>query len=448
MANRATPNEVSDPLPGPADFKHTSANISNLVSQYQTTIGIQSLLGLTALSPTSHEETPVSTPYPQTEPAGFNETGPHPPLEGPSETVLKNTKPPERAIDLNTMQDTRASAGKQNTATKQAKFSRTSISSLINLDESGSAPNEGPKGSGQQEKRKRASPKNELAAKKSKTETTKKSAKTDAKSETKKELNAELKTDPKREAKTDTKRDNKTDTKRLSKEEAKKAPKPKKKTPEVGLPSHEKPSIHPRMTTEKSKSTTSAVSVPAPSFMAINDAAHGDAGAGGPTDEEDKSQLPIIALDIPLLDPKHPQPGQAEVVVNVLKLAEEKYGWSAVHPEARSAFELMDDLLEDDDDGEEEEDEEVMIVDENGNSLKRKDEGLDKKKKKQQVQQQQQSKVNRKVGKYDYEDPFIDDAELQWEEEITTTKEGFFVFWGPLVDERQLAKKGNGKSKK
>ena len=33
--------------------------------------------------------------------------------------------------------------------------------------------------------------------------------------------------------------------------------------------------------------------------------------------------------------------------------------------------------------------------------------------------------MNRKVGKYDYEDPFIDDAELQWEEEITTTKEGF-----------------------
>jgi hypothetical protein len=59
--------------------------------------------------------------------------------------------------------------------------------------------------------------------------------------------------------------------------------------------------------------------------------------------------------------------------------------------------------------------------------------------------------MNRKVGKYDYEDPFIDDEELQWEEEITSTKDGFFVYWGPLVDDRNNTtsnKKASSKSKK
>ena len=47
----------------------------------------------------------------------------------------------------------------------------------------------------------------------------------------------------------------------------------------------------------------------------------------------------------------------------------------------------------------------------------------------------------RKVGKYEFEDPFIDDQELQMEEEISSTKEGFFVYWGPLVDDRNSNKK-------
>ncbi|KAF8004807.1 hypothetical protein HF325_000264 [Metschnikowia pulcherrima] len=175
------------------------------------------------------------------------------------------------------------------------------------------------------------------------------------------------------------------------------------------------------MTTEKSKYTGPPASVPAPSFIAMEEPGLGDVG----NDEKEKLQLPVIALDVPLLDPKNPRPGQAEVVVNVMRLAEEKYGWAAVHPEARSTFDLMEDVLDDEEDGDEEEDEEVMIVDEKGNALKKKDDGGDKKKKKVPP------KVNRKVGKYDFEDPFIDDAELQWEEEITTTKEGFFVYWGP-----------------
>ncbi|CCH58776.1 hypothetical protein TBLA_0A09960 [Henningerozyma blattae CBS 6284] len=38
------------------------------------------------------------------------------------------------------------------------------------------------------------------------------------------------------------------------------------------------------------------------------------------------------------------------------------------------------------------------------------------------------------IGKYDVDDPFIDDAELLWEEQRAATKDGFFVYYGPLID--------------
>ena len=59
----------------------------------------------------------------------------------------------------------------------------------------------------------------------------------------------------------------------------------------------------------------------------------------------------------------------------------------------------------------------------------------------EQLYRQHEVKMIRKVGKYDFEDPFIDDQELQMEEEISSTKEGFFVYWGPLVDDRNSNKK-------
>lgn len=169
-------------------------------------------------------------------------------------------------------------------------------------------------------------------------------------------------------------------------------------------------------------------------------------------EKKEKKELPIIALNVPLIDSSNPKAGQSEVVVNVLKLAEDKYGWSTIHPEAKSAIEVMDDLIEDNDgednkdeeNKEEEDEEEEELEDRDGGSTnanggtnsggnkKKKDENLTE----EQLMRQHQTKMNRKVGKYDYEDPFIDDDELQWEEKISSTKEGFFVYWGPLIEER------------
>lgn len=220
--------------------------------------------------------------------------------------------------------------------------------------------------------------------------------------------------------------------------EDKKTPKPapkqttktKKKPLETPKPVYPaKPAIYPGMTTEKAAKAPD-VKLPPPSVIEI------------PTEKDDeKQEPPIIALNIPLIDPANPKPGQSEVVINVLRLSEEKYGWQVIHPKARSAIDIMDDMIEDDDDGaDEDDDEEVIVVEEKAEKEPKKKEELTE----EQLVRRHEVKMNRKVGKYDYEDPFIDDVELQMEEEITSTKEGFFVYWGPLVDDRTM----NGGPKK
>ncbi|CAN3371481.1 hypothetical protein DIURU_000192 [Diutina rugosa] len=155
--------------------------------------------------------------------------------------------------------------------------------------------------------------------------------------------------------------------------------------------------------------------------------------------------LPIIALNIPLLDPNNPKPGQAEVVVNVLKLSEEKYGFDAIHPNAKSSTELMNDMLEeDDDDNADDDDIEIIVMPQSkqsSSSSAAKKGAEEEELTEEQLAHRHQVRMNKRVGKYDYEDPFIDDEELQIVEDISTTKEGFFVYWGPLVEETKPVKK-------
>lgn len=47
------------------------------------------------------------------------------------------------------------------------------------------------------------------------------------------------------------------------------------------------------------------------------------------------------------------------------------------------------------------------------------------------------SKGKSLIGKYDIEDPFIDDTELLWEEQRASTRDGFFVFFGLLVEKEE-----------
>ncbi|ODQ77756.1 hypothetical protein BABINDRAFT_163155 [Babjeviella inositovora NRRL Y-12698] len=186
------------------------------------------------------------------------------------------------------------------------------------------------------------------------------------------------------------------------------------------------------------------VEVPKPSFVNVTEEKKADEPgsllaslmspgrnvAAKPTAEETKE--PIIILDVPLNAPGQ-APGTAEVVFNVMKLAEEQYGWKNVHPNAKFAMDILDDLdseSEGDNDSDMEEDQtDIAEAPKSPRSLA----SLAASEK----QRKAIASNNRKVGKYDKLDPFIDDSEMFWEEQAASTKDGFFVYWGPLVDEGQ-----------
>lgn len=44
-------------------------------------------------------------------------------------------------------------------------------------------------------------------------------------------------------------------------------------------------------------------------------------------------------------------------------------------------------------------------------------------------------KRRRKIEEYDRDDPFVDDSELAWQEHAAASKDGFFVYSGPLIPE-------------
>lgn len=45
----------------------------------------------------------------------------------------------------------------------------------------------------------------------------------------------------------------------------------------------------------------------------------------------------------------------------------------------------------------------------------------------------------KKIEEYDQEDPFVDDSELVWESQAAASKDGFFVYCGPLVPDGEKA---------
>lgn len=121
------------------------------------------------------------------------------------------------------------------------------------------------------------------------------------------------------------------------------------------------------------------------------------------------------------------------VVVDFNQLAEKKYGFEAMHPTVSTA----DDLLVDDDGDDNEEGE-------NDEEEDREDLPQLQAQKGQQMSTtagtavpsaQPSKKRRRKVGNYDLHDPFIDDAEMEWESTAAATKDGFFVYSGVFENE-------------
>lgn len=126
----------------------------------------------------------------------------------------------------------------------------------------------------------------------------------------------------------------------------------------------------------------------------------------------DLAGKPTIRLDVPL---KTPNEG---IVIDFMRMAEEKYGFDMVHPEVKAA---ALDLVGDDEDNDEMEEEEVDLGAENGATPGAGTSATKKPKNRGKIE-----------GKYDLNDPFIDDSEMLWEEQAASTKDGFFVYSGAL----------------
>jgi hypothetical protein len=170
----------------------------------------------------------------------------------------------------------------------------------------------------------------------------------------------------------------------------------------------------------------------------------GDSGNG--VAQRDSEKGPNIVLHVDLKDPKNR-------VINFAKMAEEKYGFAALYPRQAAQKERMakiaaagaalertasgskmggasaesgDDDQSVDIDRESENDGDVAMSGVNGgpdagNSAT--DEAGPKRRRR------------RKVEEYDVDDDFVDDSEMLWEAQAAASKDGFFVYCGPLVPE-------------
>ncbi|KAI1424225.1 hypothetical protein F5Y12DRAFT_467543 [Xylaria sp. FL1777] len=150
--------------------------------------------------------------------------------------------------------------------------------------------------------------------------------------------------------------------------------------------------------------------------------------------------VPSIVLNIPLN-------GETNKYVNFMRMAEEQYGWDALHPRqaehkarkariaaASAALAQNDSSREGDEMSVDESDNEDSNVEMGGTSGP--DKAADGKPAKK--------KRHFKEDEYDRDDDFVDDSELLWEEQAAASRDGFFVYSGPLIREVEKPEPGRG----
>ena len=168
--------------------------------------------------------------------------------------------------------------------------------------------------------------------------------------------------------------------------------------------------------------------------------------------KETGAKGPNIVLHIPLK-------GQRNTVINFARMAEQKYGFAALYPRQAAQRERLakvaaagaalersasgskfggtsaegsgEDDISVDIGGDSENDGDIAMSGINGNA----DQGPSG----TDGPDQPKRKRRKKVEEYDDEDPFIDNTEQIWESQAAASKDGFFVYRGPLVPEGEKA---------
>ncbi|KAI1080930.1 hypothetical protein F5B20DRAFT_537916 [Whalleya microplaca] len=199
----------------------------------------------------------------------------------------------------------------------------------------------------------------------------------------------------------------------------------------------------PKKTPPKNHSTTSS----SPRVNAAKDSLAPIPGASersildfGKAEPGNELVTPSIILNIPLN-------GETNKYVNFMRVAEEQYGWDALHPRqaeqkarkariaaASAALAQNDSSREGDEMSDDESDNDDSNVEMGGTS------GPDKAPDGKPVKK----KRHFKEDEYDKDDEFVDDSELLWEEQAAASKDGFFVYSGPLVPEVEKPEAGRG----
>ncbi|KAK4124625.1 HPC2-domain-containing protein, partial [Parathielavia appendiculata] len=154
-------------------------------------------------------------------------------------------------------------------------------------------------------------------------------------------------------------------------------------------------------------------------------------------------EAPSISLHIPL------QPGESNKYVNFMRMAEERYGWDALHPRlaasrerkariaaATAALERTTGSGRDDGEGEEMEEDIVEQGSDAGESnVEMGGVGATNGNGAGTSAKPARKKRNFKEDEYDKDDDFVDDSEMLWEEQAAASRDGFFVYSGPLIPE-------------
>ncbi|KAL4906941.1 hypothetical protein BDW74DRAFT_130723 [Aspergillus multicolor] len=155
---------------------------------------------------------------------------------------------------------------------------------------------------------------------------------------------------------------------------------------------------------------------------------------------EPDQRTPNIVVHVPLK-------GIPNQIVNFARLAEEQYGFKALHPRlaahkerlarvaaAGAALERIDRLGRGISAGESA-DEDLSFDAERDSEMDGDGATSAATAKPNEPADGTKKRRRRKLEEYDREDPFVDDSEMVWQEQAAASKDGFFVYSGPLVPE-------------
>ncbi|EPQ65524.1 hypothetical protein BGT96224_3960 [Blumeria graminis f. sp. tritici 96224] len=155
-------------------------------------------------------------------------------------------------------------------------------------------------------------------------------------------------------------------------------------------------------------------------------------GSGNDVNDGTEYRAPTVILNIPIN-------GEVNKYVNFTRLAEQQYGWDALHPRLAAQRDRLARVaaagaaLERNGSNKDSGDE--MSLDSEAEGSNAEMGGLSDTRPCPDGARKVPKKRKMREDEYDKDDEFVDDTELLWEEQAAATNDGFFVYSGPLIPE-------------